>query len=161
MTFILTPTFRPPLHPNFYPYTYFYHGPSLEPDRTNSPTDPTLSLNSDPIPTPTPYTNSDHDSNSETDLDPDLDRTLSRPPVQTTIRNRPCFDQTLIRALNPTVTSNTPPELHDPSFAATTSSLSTQSPSIHCNLSPAIRSLSHQPSTASPLGVATRFSVST
>ena len=94
-TLILTPTFRPPLHPNFYPYTYFYHGPSLEPDRTNSPTDPTLSLNSDPIPTPTPYTNSDHDPNSETNLDPDLDRTLSRPLVQTTIRNRPCFDQAL------------------------------------------------------------------
>ena len=48
MTLILTPTFRPPLRPNFYPYTYFYHGPILEPDRTNSPTDPTLSLNPDP-----------------------------------------------------------------------------------------------------------------
>ena len=61
MTLIFTPTFSPPLHHNFYPDTYFYHGPILEPDRTNSSTAPTLSLNSDPIstptPTPTPTTN--------------------------------------------------------------------------------------------------------
>ena len=53
-TLIPTTTFRLPLHHNFYPYTYFYHGPILEPDRTNSPTDPTLSLNPDLMPTPTP-----------------------------------------------------------------------------------------------------------
>jgi hypothetical protein len=106
MTLILTSTLRPPLRHDFYPYSYFSPGPILEPDRTNSPTDPTLSLNSDPIPTPTPHTNSDHDPNSETNLDPDLDRTLSRPLVQTTIRNRPCFDQVLIPTLTPTVTSN-------------------------------------------------------
>jgi hypothetical protein len=32
MTLILTPTFRPPLHHNFYPYTYLHHGPKLEPE---------------------------------------------------------------------------------------------------------------------------------